>query len=107
MKTIAVTIVGVYITESSDLLRQITHYLQKEVKIRGMTAFRAIDGFGESGSHSSFLVDFSLNLPLTIEFFDDQDKIKKAINLLSTIIKPEHINILGCQSQCRLGRSTN
>ncbi len=92
MKTIDVTIVRIYITEASHLLTQIIDYLKNEAKIRGVSVFRAISGFGETGNHTSSIVDFSLNLPLTLEFFDDdRDKIKKAIDHLGTIVKLEHI----------------
>ncbi len=59
--------------------------------------FRAIGGFGETGSHTASLIDLSLDLPLTIEFFDDdKDKIEKAFNYAGTIVKPEHSCIWTC-----------
>jgi len=92
MKTIDVLIVRIYITEASHLLNKIVDYLKKDAKIRGISVFRAISGFGETGIHTASLVDLSLNLPLTIEFFDDdRDKIEKALDHLTAIIKPEHI----------------
>lgn len=92
MKTIDVLMVRVYISESSYLLSQILDYLKNNAKVRGITVFRAIKGYGESGDHTSSLIDLSLDLPLTIEFFDDDHgKIDKALDGLNTIIKPEHI----------------
>ncbi len=92
MNTVDVLIVRIYITESSYLLNKIINYLKKDVKIRGISVFRAISGFGDSGDHTSALVDLSLDLPLTIEFFDDdKSKIIKALDYLNTIVKPEHI----------------
>lgn len=92
MKTVNVTLVRIYITESSHLLKQIVDYLQQTAKIRGISVFRAISGFGESGDHTSALIDLSLNLPLTIEFFDDDKaKIDAALEHLNTMVKPEHI----------------
>lgn len=92
MKTIDVVIVRIYITEASHLLNKIVDYLKNDAKIRGVSVFRAISGFGETGNHSSSLLDLSLDLPLTLEFFDsDKDKIKKAIDHLGAIVKPEHI----------------
>jgi uncharacterized protein len=86
-----VIIVRIYITESSGLLKPILQYLQKEAKIRGMTVFRAIGGFGETGLHNAALVDLSLNLPLTIEFFDTKIKVDTALEHLDKVVKPEHI----------------
>ena len=91
MKTIDVVMVRIYITESSQLLNKIVNYLTKEVKIRGVSVFRAISGFGDTGAHVASLVDLSLDLPLAIEFFDTQDKIGPALEFLSTLIKSEHI----------------
>ena len=90
-KTIDVVIVRIYITESSHLLNTIVNYLKTEAKIRGISVFRAISGFGESGNHTSSLLDLSLDLPLSIEFFDSKDKIQPALEHLSGIIKHEHI----------------
>lgn len=92
MNTIDVMMVRVYITEATHLLQKMLTYLQEEVKIRGVSVFRAISGTGESGTHSMTLLDLSLNLPITIEFFDhDQAKIEKACLYLNTLIKPEHM----------------
>lgn len=91
MKNLKITIVRVYITEASKLLNEILDYLQDEVKIRGITVFRAISGYGESGKHTSSLLELSLDLPLVIEFFDDREKIKTIIQHLHSFLKPKHI----------------
>ncbi len=91
MKAMDVIVVRVYITESSHLLKSIISYLKNEAMIRGVSVFRAISGFGETGDHSSSFIDLSLDLPLTIEFFDTKDKVEPALKHLSETIKPEHI----------------
>jgi len=91
MKTSDVLLVRIYITESSGLLHKILVYLKKEVNIRGVSVFRAISGYGDSGNHATALVDLSLNLPLVVEFFDTKNKIESALTYLNTVIKPEHI----------------
>lgn len=92
MKTISVMMVRIYITEASHLLASIIDYLRNDAKIRGVSVFRAISGYGETGGHTSSLLDLSLDLPLILEFFDnDKIKIKMAIDHLGTIVKPEHI----------------
>jgi uncharacterized protein len=91
MKTVDVTFVRIYILESSHMLNTIVNYLKKEAKIRGISVFRAISGFGDTGNHTTSLVDLSLDLPLSIEFFDSKDKVETALEHLSEIIKPEHI----------------
>lgn len=84
-------VVRIYITESSGLLHKIVDYLKKEAKVRGISVFRAISGFGETGNHMTSLVDLSLDLPLAVEFFDHKEKVEKALESLSKIVKPEHI----------------
>ena len=91
MKTLDVMVVRIYITESSQLLNKIISYLKTEANIKGFTVFRAISGFGETGNHTSSLLDLSLNLPLAIEFFDQEDKVKIALEHLNETIKHEHI----------------
>ena len=91
MKTIDVVIVRIYITESSHLLNTIVNYLKSEANIRGISVFRAISGFGESGSHTTSLMDLSLDLPLAIEFFDSKENIAFALEHLTKMIKHEHI----------------
>ena len=91
MNTIDVVVVRVYITESSHLLKEIMAYLSNEAKIRGVTVFRAIQGAGATGSHTTSFLDLSLDLPLTIEFFDDKEKVLLALEHLNTRVKPEHI----------------
>lgn len=91
MKTVDVIFVRIYITESSHMLNSIVNYLKNEAKIRGISVFRAISGFGDTSNHTASLIDLSLNLPLSIEFFDSQDKIEPALEHLSSIIKHEHI----------------
>lgn len=90
MKTTDVTIARIYVMESENLLNTILNYLKNEAKIRGVSVFRAIGGFGETGRTTS-LIDLSLNLPLAIEFFDTKDKVNSALEYLSKTIKHEHI----------------
>jgi PII-like signaling protein len=91
MKIMDVIIVRIYVTESSHLLKTIVNYLKTETEIRGLSVFRAISGFGDTKNHNASLIDFSLDLPLAIEFFDSKEKIMPALEHLSTIIKHEHI----------------
>lgn len=92
MKTIDVIFVKIYITESSHQLNAIVNYLKNEAHIRGISVFRAISGFGDTGkNHTASLIDLSLDLPLAIEFFDSKDKIETALEHLSSMIKHEHI----------------
>ena len=91
MKTMDMTIVRIYCMESEHLLNTVVHYLKNDAKIRGISVFRAISGFGETGNHAASFIDLSLDLPLVIEFFDTKNKIAPALEYLSKTIKHEHI----------------
>lgn len=100
MKEMTVVVVRVYITEGSHLLPVLVKYLQQEAKVRGVSVFRAISGFGSGGEHGSSLVDLSLDLPLVVEFFDSENKITHAVEHLNTIIKPGHVIFWNATMNC-------
>jgi PII-like signaling protein len=84
--------VRVYILEAEKLVQPILSYLHDTAKVRGVTVFRGITGFGKSGqAHSSGLLDLSLNLPVAIEFFDEQSRIDEIIKYLQSIVEAGHI----------------
>ena len=87
-----IIIARAYLTEGDKLLKTIMSYLHDEIKVDGVTVFRAISGFGKSGTyHSTELLTMSLDLPLVVEFFGEEHKIKQALAHLKTILKPGHI----------------
>lgn len=86
-----VIIVRIYVMEADAAIQKIVHYLKIEAKVRGVSLFRAMSGFGDSGGHTTFWGDLSLNLPVTIEFFDHPEVIMPILEYLEPIIKPEHI----------------
>lgn len=92
MKTAEITMVRLYLTEGQHQLEHLMRLLHDEEKVRGVTAFRGIAGFGQSGQmHSSSLIDISLDLPLVVEFFDAPAKVASVLEHLDSLIKPGHI----------------
>ncbi len=92
MSDLNVIIVRIYLHEATGQISELLQYLHDENKVRGVTVFRGITGFGASGEyHSSSLMDMSLDLPVVIEFYDEPDKIKSIIDHLNNNIKPGHI----------------
>ena len=92
MSDLEVMVVRVYLHESTAHMEDLLRYLHDESKVRGVTVFRGITGFGKSGKyHSSKLIDMSLDLPVVIEFFDTPAKVMAIIDHLKTTIKPGHI----------------
>ncbi len=87
-----VTVVRVYCTEGEHKLQGILKHLHDVEKVRGVTVFRGIAGFGASGKmHASSLLDMSLDLPLVLEFFDHPDKISRVLDHLEPQVEPGHI----------------
>jgi PII-like signaling protein len=92
MKTKEVTIARIYTLEGHDQLNQALDILHDEEKIFGVTIIRGIAGFGEDRKvHTSYLLTLSLELPLIIEFYDEPEKIKKAIQTLKSRLDFKHI----------------
>jgi PII-like signaling protein len=92
MNTIEVTFVRIYLTEEKGKKHALIERLHDEEKVRGVTVFRGISGFGKSGHvHSSSLLDMSLDLPVIIEFFDEPGKAALILEHLSTVIEPGHM----------------
>ncbi len=92
MKMTDVILVRVYLTEADKRLESLLSRLHDQEKVRGVTVFRGISGFGKSGTvHSSSLLDLSLDLPVVVEFFDTPDKINAILKHLETIIEPGHL----------------
>jgi hypothetical protein len=90
MNTVDVTMVRIYLTESK--LGKLLAKLHDEERVRGVTAFRGIAGFGKSGEmHSSSLLDISLDLPVVVEFFDTPDRVEQILPHIDKDMKPGHV----------------
>lgn len=86
-----VRFVRVYLTEHDKYQRLIGH-LHDDEKVRGVTVFRGIAGFGKSGHmHSAQLLDTRLDLPIVIEFFDSPERVAEIIEHLGKLVEPGHI----------------
>ncbi len=92
MKHSDVTMVRVYLTEAEKTLKTLLAKLHDEEKVRGVTVFRGVSGFGRSGKvHSSTLLDLSLDLPVVVEFFDEPAKVGRILTHLKDILPPGHV----------------
>jgi PII-like signaling protein len=87
-----VTFVRIYLTEADKTLEPLLKKLHDQEKVRGVTVFRAMSGFGGSGViHTASLLDLSLDLPVTVEFFDSPDKVDAILEHLSDLLERGHI----------------
>ena len=92
MKHSDVTMVRIYLTEAEKTLKTLLAKLHDDEKVRGVTVFRGISGFGRSGKvHSASLLDLSLNLPVVIEFFDEPAKVDRVLSHLKDILPAGHV----------------
>jgi len=92
MKTKEVIIARIYTLEGHDQLNQALDILHDEEKIFGVTIIRGIAGFGKDREiHTSSLLTLSLELPLIIEFYDEPEKVEKAIQVLTSRLDLKHI----------------
>ena len=92
MRTADVTMVRIYLTEGQHQLDPLLAKLHVEEKVRGVTVFRGISGFGKSGRmHSSSLLDLSMDLPLAVEFFDEPKKAASIMEHLDAMLEPGHM----------------
>ena len=92
MNSVSVTMVRIYLTEAEGRLKPLLAMLHDEEKVRGVTVFRGISGFGRSGKvHSASLLDLSMDLPVVIEFFDEPQKVEAVLDRLDGRIDPGHI----------------
>lgn len=92
MKRTDVTVVRLYLSEGHAQLENLLKRLHDWEKLKGVTVFRGIAGFGDSGTlHTAKLVDLSLDLPVVVEFFDEPHKIEAILEHLKADIKPGHL----------------
>lgn len=93
-----VTFVRIYLTEADKALQDLLRCLHDQAKVRGVTVFRAVTGFGRSGVvHSSSLLDLSLNLPVAVEFFDSPDRVEDILEHLKDRLEPGHVVVWEAQ----------
>jgi PII-like signaling protein len=92
MKTTLVTFVRIYLTEGERHLDSLLKRLHDVEKVRGVTVFRGVSGFGHSGKvHSSRLLDLSSDLPLVVEFFDEPSKVEMILSHLENEFESGHV----------------
>ena len=92
MKTHEVSVVRIYLTEGEGRLNRLLARLHDEEKVRGVTVFRGISGFGASGRmHSSTLLDLSMDLPVVVEFFDEPARVDAILEHLAAELEGGHL----------------
>ncbi len=100
-----VTIVRIYLSEADrgkrkSLMQEILNILHDQHRVKGVTVFRGIAGFGDAGEvHASDILRIMVDLPLVIEFFDEPAVVGAVLDLLAGLI-PER-RIISWRATCR------
>ncbi len=91
MKGREMMMVRIYLLEGEVQLNSLLKRLHDWEKLRGLTVFRGISGFGADGKlHSAKWIDLAMELPIVVEFFDESEKIEAILEHLEDEIKPGH-----------------
>lgn len=100
-----VTVVRAYLSEADhgrrkNLMQEILNILHDQHRVRGVTVFRGIAGFGDTGEvHASDILRLMVDLPLVIEFFDEPSIVEAVLGLLTDLIPRGRI--VSWQATCR------
>lgn len=92
-----ITIARIYIKEGDkceghNLTQEIFKLLHDEHKVRGLTMFRGIAGFGSRGEvHADDLLRLTVHLPLVLEFYDDPEVVASVLKRIQQIVPAGHI----------------
>ena len=87
-----VTVARIYVTEGKHVHEKIFQRLHDEHKVKGVTVYRGLTGFGKSGeTHSSTLLDVSFDLPVVVEFFDSDERVRAALDAVNDLVAPGHV----------------
>lgn len=88
----AVTVVRVYLSESEHRLDAVLAYLHDEAAVRGWTVYRGVSGYGRSGKvRDVSLADLALDLPVTVEFFEEAGRVDAVLEGLLAIVPEGHV----------------
>ncbi len=92
MRQTEVTVVRIYLNEGEAQLENLLKRLHDWEHVRGVSVFRGIAGFGDSGEiHTSKFIDLGMALPLVVEFFDSPEKAAEIMAHLASTVKPGHM----------------
>lgn len=92
MKRTEVTVVRLYLAEGEVQLNNLMRRLRDWEKLRGLTVFRGVSGFGEDGAiRGDGAAQGNDRLPVVVEFFDTPPRIEAVLRHLEAEIKPGHL----------------
>ncbi|MGE0486882.1 MAG: DUF190 domain-containing protein [Gammaproteobacteria bacterium] len=91
MNVIDVLVVRVYLAEGAGHLDEVLDCL-RGAGVHGWTVYRGVAGYGQSGKvRAASLVDLSLDLPVTVEFFDTAATLDGLLGELTRVAGAGHV----------------
>lgn len=100
-----VTVVRIYVGETDhgrqkNLMHEILNMLHDVHRVQGVTVFRGIAGFDDTGEvHASDILRIMVDLPLVIEFFDKPSVVEAVLSTLRDRLPEGHI--VSWPAKCR------
>lgn len=83
-------LVRVYVTESRARIERVLELLHGSEKVRGITVFRGVAGFGTTPITNEEMRE-PIDPPMVLEFFDKKAAAIETVRYLRTLVSPHHV----------------
>lgn len=87
-----IKIVRMYLSEADhgrrkNLMQEILNILHDQHRVKGVTVFRGIAGFGDTGEfRAADILRIMVDLPLVIEFYDTPEVVEAVLSVVSGMV---------------------
>ncbi|HTV28334.1 MAG TPA: DUF190 domain-containing protein [Xanthobacteraceae bacterium] len=87
-----IRLVRMYLSEADqgrrkNLMQEILKVLHDQHRVRGVTVFRGIAGFGDTGEfHAADVLRIMVDLPLVIEFYDTPEVVEAVLAVVGGMV---------------------
>jgi uncharacterized protein len=83
-------------------MQEIFKLLHNEHRVYGVTVFRGVAGFGNSGveAHADDLLRMTVHLPLVLELYDDPEVVASLLPRIRQMVPAGHIVSWTAQCNC-------
>jgi uncharacterized protein len=100
-----IRIVRLYLSEADhgrrkNLMQEILNVLHDQHRVRGVTVFRGIAGYGDTGEfHAADVLRIMVDLPLVIEFYDAPEIVEAVLTVVAGMVPKGRI--VSWNASCR------
>jgi uncharacterized protein len=87
-----IKIVRMYLSEADhgrrkNLMQEILNILHDQHRVKGVTVFRGIAGYGDTGEfHAADILRIMVDLPLVIEFYDTPPVVEAVLGVVGGMV---------------------